>query len=80
MKKTITLLLTLCLLLGLLPVEAAAYLGDIRPVNSDTVTIKTLSSGSLELLAFALGVCVTVLCVRLRGHEGDSADEERYDD
>lgn len=30
-------------------VEAAAYLGDIRPVNSDTVTIKTLSSGSLEL-------------------------------
>ncbi len=32
------------------------------------------------LLAFALGVCVTVLCVRLRGHEGDSADEERYDD
>lgn len=32
------------------------------------------------LLAFVLGVCVTVLCVRLRGHEGDSADEERYDD
>lgn len=32
------------------------------------------------LLAFALGVCVTVLCVRLRGREGDSADEERYDD
>ena len=32
------------------------------------------------LLAFALGVCVTVLCIRLRGHEGDSADEERYDD
>ena len=32
------------------------------------------------LLAIALGVCVTVLCVRLRGHEGDSADEERYDD
>ena len=40
MKKTITLLLTLGLLLGLLPVEAAAYLGDIRPVNSDTVTTK----------------------------------------
>ena len=34
----------------------------------------------VSLLAFALGVCVTVLCVRLRGHEGDSADEERYDD
>ena len=32
------------------------------------------------LLAFALGVCVTVLCIRLRGHEGDSADEERHDD
>ena len=32
------------------------------------------------VLAFALGVCVTVLCVRLRGHEEDSADEERYDD
>ena len=32
------------------------------------------------LLAFVLGVCVTVLCVRLRGHEGDSTDEERYDD
>jgi hypothetical protein len=32
------------------------------------------------LLAFALGVCVTVLCVRLRGHERDTADEERYDD
>ena len=29
MKKTITLLLTLCLLLGLLPVEAAAFAGDI---------------------------------------------------
>ena len=36
--------------------------------------------GLVGLLAFALGVCVTVLCVRLRGHEGDSADEERYDD
>ena len=34
----------------------------------------------MGLPAFALGVCVTVLCVRLRGHEGDSADEERYDD
>ena len=29
MKTTITLLLTLCLLLGLLPTEAVAYLGDI---------------------------------------------------
>ena len=38
------------------------------------------SDAALGLLAFALGVCVTVLCVRLRGREGDSADEERYDD
>ena len=30
MKKTITLLLTLCLLLCLLPTEAVAYLGDIQ--------------------------------------------------
>ena len=29
MKKTITLLLTLCLLLGLLPTEAVAFAGDI---------------------------------------------------
>ena len=29
MKKTITLLLTLCLLLGLLPMEAVAFAGDI---------------------------------------------------
>ena len=45
MKKTITLLLTLCLLLGLLPTEVVAYLGDIRPVNSDTVTTKRCPSG-----------------------------------
>ena len=44
MKKTITLLLTLGLLLGLLPVEAAAYLGDIRPVNSDTCLLYTSPS------------------------------------
>ena len=31
MKKTITLLLTLCLLLGLLPVEAAAFAGGHLP-------------------------------------------------
>ena len=49
MKKILSLLLTLCLLLGLLPTQAAAYLGDIRQVNSETVTAKTLSSGSLEL-------------------------------
>ena len=45
MKKTITLLLTLCLLLGLLPTEVVAYLGDIRPVNSDTVTTKRWPAG-----------------------------------
>ena len=45
MKKTITLLLTLGLLLGLLPVEAAAYLGDIRTVNSDTVTTNRFPAG-----------------------------------
>ena len=49
MKKILSLLLILCLLLGLLPTQAAAYLGDIRQVNSETVTAKTLSSGSLEL-------------------------------
>ena len=48
MKKTITLLLTLCLLLGLLPTEVVAYLGDIQQAGSGTVTAKPLSSGSLE--------------------------------
>lgn len=49
MKKTITLLLTLCLLLCLLPTEAVAYVGDIQQAGSGTVTAKPLSSGSLEL-------------------------------
>ena len=49
MKKTITLLLTLCLLLCLLPTEAVAYLGDIQTVDSGTVTAKKLNSGSWEL-------------------------------
>lgn len=49
MKKTITLLLTLCLLLCLLPTEAMAYLGDIQTVDSGTVTAKKLNSGSWEL-------------------------------
>ena len=31
------------------------------------------------LLAFALGVCVTVLCIRLRRYERDADDEERRD-
>ena len=74
MKKTITLLLTLCLLLGLLPVEAAAYLGDIRPVNSDTVTIKTLSSGSLELRNDYLRVIVRKDGTLSTAPAADSAD------
>ena len=44
MKKTITLLLTLCLLLGLLPTEAVAYRGGhLAEWASDTVTVKTLA-------------------------------------
>lgn len=74
MKKTITLLLTLCLLLGLLPVEAAAYLGDIRPVNSDTVTTKTLSSGSLELRNDYLRVIVRKDGTLSTAPAADSAD------
>lgn len=74
MKKTITLLLTLCLLLCLLPVEAAAYLGDIRPVNSDTVTTKTLSSGSLELRNDYLRVIVRKDGTLSTAPAADSAD------
>mgnify|MGYP004518183163 FL=1 len=48
MKKILSLLLILCLLLGLLPTQAAAYLGDIRTAGG-TVKTATLSSGSLEL-------------------------------
>ena len=48
MKKILSLLLTLCLLLGLLPTQAAAYLGDIRTAGGTVKTV-TLSSGSLEL-------------------------------
>ena len=48
MKKILSLLLTLCLLLGLLPMQALAYVGDIFPA-SGTVKPVTLSSGSLEL-------------------------------
>ena len=44
-KRMTALALAAILLLGLLPVEAAAYLGDIRPVNSDTVTTKRCPAG-----------------------------------
>ena len=42
MKKTITLLLTLCLLLCLLPTEAVAYLGDIQTVDSGRGNCETI--------------------------------------
>ena len=41
---------------------------------------RSLGYLGVALRAFALGVCGTVLCVRLRGQERDTADEERYDD
>lgn len=47
MKKTITLLLTLCLLLGLLPVEAAAFAGNIYRAG-DVKQVK-MADGSLSL-------------------------------
>ena len=49
MKKTLSLLLTLCLLLGLLPAQALAFAGDIQPADSGAVQQSTLSSGSLAL-------------------------------
>ena len=48
MKRILALILTLCLLLGALPMQALAYFGDIFPA-SGTVKQVTLSSGSLEL-------------------------------
>lgn len=74
MKKTITLLLTLCLLLGLLPMEAAAYLGDIRPVDSGTVTAKKLNSGSWELRNDYLRVIVRKDGTLSTAPAADSAD------
>ena len=49
MKKTVSLLLTLCLLLGLLPMQALAYVGNILPVDGKSVKKVNLSSGSLAL-------------------------------
>ena len=48
MKKILSLLLTLCLLLGLLPAQALAFAGDILPASGTVKQVK-LSSGSLEL-------------------------------
>ena len=47
MKKTITLLLTLCLLLGLLPTEVVAFAGDIY--RAGDVTQVKMEDGSLSL-------------------------------
>lgn len=47
MKKTITLLLTLCLLLGLLPTEVVAFAGDIY--RAGDVTQVKMADGSLSL-------------------------------
>lgn len=48
MKKTLSLLLTLCLLLSALPTQVFAYVGDIWPA-SNTVEQRVLNSGSLAL-------------------------------
>ena len=74
MKKTITLLLTLCLLLGLLPTEAVAYLGDIQTVDSGTVTTKKLNSGSWELRNDYLRVIVRKDGTLSTAPTADSAD------
>ena len=49
MKKILSLLLTLCLLFSVLPTQALAAVGDIRPVGNNAVKQTTLSSGSLAL-------------------------------
>lgn len=74
MKKTITLLLTLCLLLCLLPTEAVAYLGDIQTVDSGTVTAKKLNSGSWELRNDYLRVIVRKDGMLSTAPAADSAD------
>ena len=48
MKKFLALLLSLCLLLGTLPMQAAAFAGDIFP-SEGTVKTVTLDDGSLSL-------------------------------
>ncbi len=74
MKKKITLLLTLCLLLCLLPTEAVAYLGDIQTVDSGTVTAKKLNSGSWELRNDYLRVIVRKDGTLSTAPAADSAD------
>ena len=48
MKKFLSLLLSLCLLLGTLPMQALAFAGDIFP-SEGTVKTVTLNDGSLSL-------------------------------
>ena len=49
MKTFLSLLLTLCLLLGILPSQALAYVGDILPSTGSTVTTETRADGTLVL-------------------------------
>ena len=49
MIKFLSLLLTLCLLLGILPSQALAYVGDILPSTGSTVTTETRADGTLVL-------------------------------
>ena len=49
MKKFLSLLLTLCLLLGILPSQAVFYVGDILPSTGSTVTTETRADGTLVL-------------------------------
>ena len=48
MKKFISLLLSLCLLLGTLPLQVSAFAGDIFPSEGAVKTV-TLEDGSLSL-------------------------------
>ena len=48
MKKILSLLLSLCLLLGTLPLQVSAFAGDIFPSESTVKTV-TLNDGSLSL-------------------------------
>ena len=48
MKKFLSLLLSLCLLLGTLPLQVSAFAGDIFPSESTVKTV-TLNDGSLSL-------------------------------
>ena len=49
MKKFLSLILSICLLVGILPTQAKAFAGDILAADSGAVQQRTLSSGSLVL-------------------------------